>query len=279
MNYREAIAKIKDAVVDLYGLREAEQMARIVVEEISGASRTEIILNPDKELITSKLDSIVDDLSKGRPLQYVLGRAEFCDLEFEVREGVLIPRPESEELVRWIVADSSEGARILDVGTGSGCIAISLKSAMVKSNVEAIDISSDALVIAEANGLRLGVDVNFGLGDALNGLDTIFDGYFDVIVSNPPYIPLSDMESMRINVTDYEPHIALFVESDDPLIFYRSIARAATKMLVQGGKLYFEIYEEFADQMEAMLKNEGFYNIVLRTDINDKPRMICSQKR
>ena len=278
MRRREVLKNIEDAIIAIYGAREARQIAQIVVEEMSNISHTELLLNLDTQCDIDNIDQVVDELSKGRPMQYVIGQAEFCDMFFNVREGVLIPRFETEELVRYIKEDSAAAKDILDVGTGSGCIAISLKKYLSDANVTGVDISEQALEIARENSNKLNLEVNFKLGDALNGLSDLFDNQFDVVVSNPPYIPSSDFASMRINVTKYEPSIALFVEDGDPLIFYISIARSAKKLLRSGGKLYFEIYESFAEEMVEMLRTEGFSNIVLKDDINDKPRMTCCQK-
>ena len=278
MRRREVLKKIKEAIIAIYGEREARQIAQIVVEEMTNISHTELLLNLDSECEINNIDKIIDELSKGRPMQYVIGQAEFCDMFFNVREGVLIPRFETEELVQYIKKDSPAAKDVLDVGTGSGCIAISLKKYLPNANVTGVDISEQALEIARENSEKLNLEVYFKRGDALNRLSDQFENQFDVVVSNPPYIPASDFASMRINVTKYEPSIALFVEDCDPLIFYRSIARSATKLLRDGGKLYFEIYESFAKEMVEMLQTEGFTNVELKDDINDKPRMICCQK-
>ena len=273
---REILLKISEAIKELYGEVEARQIAEIVVTECGGIGRNELLVEPYKELEIKDIDRIIRELCEWRPVQYVIGRAEFYGLDFEVAEGVLIPRPETEELVEWIALESSSNARILDVGTGSGCIAISLRRCLKNSRVWALDISDKALAIARRNSLKYAPDVEFIEGDALADFSTLVSEKLDVVVSNPPYIPRSDESLMRRNVTDYEPDTALFVEDSDPLIFYRSIARTARRMLKPQGKLYFEIYELYAGEMRAMLEAEGYTDIVVREDFRGKERMVCA---
>ena len=273
---RETLLRIAEAIAELYGEVEARQIAEMVVLECGAISRNELLVEPDKELIINDIDRIISELLKWRPVQYVIGHEEFDGLVFEVSEGVLIPRPETEELVAWVASETKSGARILDVGTGSGCIAISLGRRVRDSRVWAMDISDVALDIARRNGLRNGSTVEFVKGDALADFSSLVDEKLDVVVSNPPYIPRSDASQMRRNVTDYEPDTALFVENSDPLIFYRSIARTARRMLKPGGKLYYEIYELYATQMCAMLEAEGYTDVVVREDFRGKQRMVCA---
>ena len=273
---RETLLRIAEAIAELYGEVEARQIAEMVVLECGAISRNELLVEPDKELIINDIDRIISELLKWRPVQYVIGHEEFDGLVFEVSEGVLIPRPETEELVEWVASETESGARILDVGTGSGCIAISLGRRVQDSRVWAMDISDVALDIARRNGLRNGSTVEFVKGDALADFSSLVDEKLDVVVSNPPYIPRSDASQMRRNVTDYEPDTALFVENSDPLIFYRSIARTARRMLKPGGKLYYEIYELYAAQMCAMLEAEGYTDVVVREDFRGKQRMVCA---
>lgn len=273
---RETLLRIAEAIAELYGEVEARQIAEMVVLECGAISRNELLVEPDKELIINDIDRIISELLKWRPVQYVIGHEEFDGLVFEVSEGVLIPRPETEELVAWVASETESGARILDVGTGSGCIAISLGRRVRDSRVWAMDISDVALDIARRNGLRNGSTVEFVKGDALADFSSLVDEKLDVVVSNPPYIPRSVASQMRRNVTDYEPDTALFVENSDPLIFYRSIARTARRMLKPGGKLYYEIYELYAAQMCAMLEAEGYTDVVVREDFRGKQRMVCA---
>jgi release factor glutamine methyltransferase len=209
-------------------------------------------------------------------VQYVLGKAEFCEEEFEVAEGVLIPRPETEELVYRIAESAKRGARILDIGTGSGAIAIALAKLVKEAEVVAIDISNEALAIAKKNAERLGAEVEFVEADALGDLSRL--GEFDIIVSNPPYIPQSDIVDMRKNVVDFEPHTALFVPDNDILKFYVATAENAQKMLREGGSLWFEIYEKAGDEVCSMLRDKGFSQTELIEDANLKPRMIWSRR-
>lgn len=273
---RETLLRIAEAIAELYGEVEARQIAEMVVLECGAISRNELLVEPDKELVINDIDRIISELLKWRPVQYVIGHEEFDGLVFEVSEGVLIPRPETEELVAWVASETESGACILDVGTGSGCIAISLGRRVRGSRVWAMDISDVALDIARRNGLRNGSTVEFVKGDALADFSSLVDEKLDVVVSNPPYIPRSDASQMRRNVTDYEPDTALFVENSDPLIFYRSIARTARRMLKPGGKLYYEIYELYAAQMCAMLEAEGYTDVVVREDFRGKQRMVCA---
>lgn len=276
MILRHIIHTIRDAVEPLYGLHEAESIARLVVCNKLQYNLSQLVAHYDEECEISDLDSIVEELRRGRPVQYVLGIAEFCELDFEVAEGVLIPRPETEELVYRIVETAKRGARILDVGTGSGAIAIALAKLVKDSEVVAVDISREALTIAERNAERLDVNVKFVEADALSDLSALRE--FDIIVSNPPYIPQSDIIDMRKNVVNYEPHTALFVPDNDILRFYRATAENAQKMLRQGGSLWFEIYERAGEEICSMLREKGFTQTELFEDANAKPRMVWSRR-
>lgn len=275
MTVRLIIHKIRDAVESLYGKHEAEAIARMVVCNKLNYNLSQLVVRYDEECEVEGLERMVAELKSGRPVQYVLGEAEFCDMVFEVQEGVLIPRPETEELVYRIVETAPRSVRILDVGTGSGAIAISLAKMVEGARVTAVDISKEALAVAQRNAERLGADVEFVEADALGDMSHL--GEFDVIVSNPPYIPQSDIAEMRKNVVDFEPHTALFVPDDDALKFYRSIARNARTMLVEGGVLWFEIYEKFGTEMCEMLYDEGFAQCGVEVDANDKARMVWAK--
>ena len=276
MTIRSTIHLIRDAVVPLYGEREAEAMARMVVCEKLSYNFSQLVAHYDDECEIEGLKSLIDELQSGRPVQYVLGRAEFCDSVFEVEEGVLIPRPETEELVYRIAETAKCGARILDIGTGSGAIAISLAKLVKEAEVVAVDISTEALIIAKRNAERLGVKVEFVEADALSDLSHL--GEFDIIVSNPPYIPQSDIVDMRKNVVDFEPHLALFVPDNDILKFYVATAENAQRMLREEGSLWFEIYEKAGADMVAMLREKGFQRNELIADANLKPRMVWSRR-
>lgn len=275
---RDLLLRLSKAIEPLYGEREAALIARMVVAERGSVSESSLLVEPDLELHIEGFEQLVEELAAGRPVQYVLGHAEFCDLDFRVREGVLIPRPETEELVTHLVEECPTARRILDVGTGSGCIALSLKKHLPRAVITAVDISREALEIARENGRRLALEVDFREADAFD-LESVFSGEeFDVVLSNPPYIPRSESASMRRNVTHYEPHGALFVPDDDPLCFYRAIARAARKLLKPGGSLWFEIHERYAHEMLEMLHEEGYAESRLLRDINQKPRMTWSRR-
>ena len=257
---------------------EARQIAEMIILAKGRISRNDLLIEPNVELEIPEFETICDELRSWRPVQYIVGKADFADMELTVREGVLIPRPETEELVDWVAREAKEGARILDVCTGSGCIAIALRRMVPSSEVWAMDISPEALAIARQNGAEYAPEVRFVEGDALVDFSAQFKGVmFDAIVSNPPYIPECDRALMRPNVTEHEPDIALFVEDSDPLIFYRAIAQTGRKMLNADGHLYFEIYESLVEEMVAMLEREGYTEVTVKEDFRGKPRMICAR--
>lgn len=276
MTVRESIRTIEQAVLPLYDAAEATAIARLVVSRKCGYTFSQLVLHYDDECQIENFDNIVNQLAAARPVQYVLGVAEFCDLEFEVCEGVLIPRPETEELVSQVVADSRADMRILDVGTGSGAIAVSVAKMSVGTEVVAVDISDVALTIASRNAAKCGVKVEFCKADALDDMTHL--GQFDIIVSNPPYIPQSDIARMNKNVVDFEPHTALFVADNDALCFYRSIAQNGLAMLKSGGGLYFEIYEEYGQAVKDMLESMGYSDVQVVKDVFGKDRMVWSRR-
>ena len=276
---REIFLRLRDVASELYGDDEGRQIAELIVLAKGGITRNDLLVEPNKELEINDIDNIIAELREWRPVQYIIGTASFDDMELEVSEGVLIPRPETEELVEWVASEAPHGAKIVDVCTGSGCIAVALSRRVKQSRVWGIDISREALSIARRNAEKYAPTIELVEGDALADFSQLIDEEVDVVVSNPPYIPNSDRKLMRRNVTEHEPHIALFVEDDDPLLFYRSIARTALRMLRSGGKLYFEIYENFATEMVDMLTNEGFVNVVVREDFRAKQRMVCAERR
>lgn len=276
MTIRETIQKIEGAISALYDSREATAVARQVVCRRCGYNFSQLVVHYDDEVQIPDLESIVAELAAARPVQYVLGEAEFCDLDFTVSEGVLIPRPETEELVEWVVSGAKRGARIFDVGTGSGAIAVALAKKVEGAEVVAVDISEKALQIAAENVARHNANVTLVKADALGDMSHL--GQFDIIVSNPPYIPQSDIAAMHSNVVDYEPHMALFVADSDPLCFYRSIAQNGVKMLRDGGSLYFEIYERFGAQMVKMLEEMGYSDSEVVKDVFGKERMVWSRR-
>ena len=275
----DIISHIATAIEPLYTQAESLRIARMVAAALSGENETKFIVEPN-QIIDINIEQATKELAEGRPVQYIIGKTEFCGKEFTVREGVLIPRPETEELVLWAREEAKRFSqpRILDLCTGSGCIAISLKALIPTAQVTAVDLSAEALAIAQENASKLNTPINFVQDDVLQGVKELCDNEFDVIVSNPPYIPESEREAMHINVTKYEPDMALFVDDCDPLVFYREIARTAKNMLSQDGYLLFEIHELLAEQTLQMLRAEGFL-ATLRHDFLSKPRMICCQKK
>lgn len=271
MTYRELWRTLEP----LYGNGEARAVTDYVLDVCFGLSKADIMCGAVEEMTaekTAELNKIFGRLTEGEPVQYVLGRAEFSGRWFNVRPGVLIPRPETEELCAWITADSKASAspKVLDIGTGSGCIAITLQIDMPESNVTAWDISADALDVARENAQQLGANVNFVKLDALNAKP---EGEWDVIVSNPPYICEKEKKDMAVNVLEHEPHTALFVPDADPLLFYRAITRLAVQTLNKGGRLYFEINPIYADDTCRMMQAEGMTAVELRSDMYGKQRM------
>ncbi len=271
MTYRELWRTLEP----LYGNGEARAITDYVLDVCFGLSKADIMCGAVEEMTAEKaaeLNKIFGRLMEGEPVQYVLGRAEFCGRWFDVRPGVLIPRPETEELCAWITADSKASAspKVLDIGTGSGCIAITLQLDMPESKVTAWDISADALDVALENAQQLGANVNFVKLDALNAKP---EDEWDVIVSNPPYICEKEKKDMAVNVLEHEPHTALFVPDADPLLFYRAITRLAVQTLSKGGRLYFEINPIYADDTCRMMRAEGMTAVELRSDMYGKQRM------
>lgn len=278
MTRREAIDRTTARLTGLYEAREARNLARMLLCAREGITLSALLTDPGAELGVEGLDADVERLAAGEPLQYLLGECEFYGRRFTVREGVLIPRPETEELVDRIVrTERNRPCRILDVGTGSGCIAASLAIELPAAELYAADISETALEVAAENFRQLGARVVLRRADALSDLAERFPERFDVIVSNPPYVPASDRQAMHPNVRDHEPALALFVPDDDPLRFYRAIARAGRRMLRPGGRLWFEIYEHAAEALMAMLVAEGYAATEVYRDLFDKDRMICSR--
>lgn len=282
----------------IYNEREAQAIVRTVLDALFGMSLTDICLGKVTQLSaddTTRLEKIMQRLEKSEPVQYVLGAEWFAGRLFDVAPGVLIPRPETEDLVKWACdeakekEDNSKEERgkeekedskkeevphpsILDIGTGSGCIAITVALALPQARVTAWDISTDALAIAAGNAHRLGASVRFEHQDALSAPDD--EERWDVIVSNPPYICDRERADMSDNVLSYEPELALFVPDSDPLLFYRAIARYASKALKPGGRLLFETNTAYAHEVAQTMANEGFTAIEVRNDCFGKPRMV-----
>jgi len=272
---RDILRRIATPLVPLYGEREARSIALLAAAESSGLPEAAFLTDPQAEIALDGIDAVIEQLAAGRPVQYVTATATFLGRRFAVREGVLIPRPETEELTTWILHEEREATNLLDVGTGSGCIAATLAAELPHATVAAADLSETALTIAEENCRALGVQVDLRRADALHDLAEVFPEPFDVIISNPPYVPQSNRAAMHPNVRDYEPAEALFVPDDDPLRFYRAIARAGRRMLRPQGRLYFEIYHLYADAMRSLLAAEGYTDIRIRNDLFERPRLLC----
>ncbi len=253
--------------------REVISFAYLSIEKILGYSKSDCIINSDKQLSNESVNSfkkIISDLRKNIPIQYVLGEANFYGLKFKVNRSTLIPRVETEELVEYILNHKFNS--VLDIGTGSGCIAISIAK-NTDSRVTAIDISNEAIEIAKRNGIHNSVDVNFIVDDIFN---FCHDKKYDLIVSNPPYVLESEKKYIHRNVIDYEPHDALFVNDSNPLIFYKKIIEIAKNNLNKDGLLFFEINEKFSNQIIELLTDLNFVEIELKKDINGRDRIIKS---
>ena len=264
---------LSQEINDIFPPEEIWAMSNIIVRDVLGISDIERLRDSDKllsekEIVT--IQNIASELKTGKPIQYILGEAPFYGLTFKVTPDTLIPRQETEELVRHIITENAslEGD-ILDIGTGTGCIAIALSVNMQKANLFASDFSREALEVAQINAQKNNVKVTFIHDDILN---TSIDGSFDIIVSNPPYVLESEKRMMSINVVNFEPPTALYVPDDKPLLFYEKIAEFASEHLKEKGKLYFEINEAFGPQVAEMMRSKGFQKVRIIKDINGKDR-------
>jgi len=263
-----------------YDAMEAERFFNISLLELKDWKRIDLALQPDAVLSLEEIEkwnSVLVQLEQHRPIQYIFGKAHFYGMDFEVNENTLIPRPETEELVEWIIHENrSRGAlKILDIGTGSGCIAISLAKNLPGAEVYAIDVSEKALDVARRNAIHNNVKVHFILKDIL-AAETLPEA-FDVIVSNPPYVRELEKMEIRPNVLEYEPHLALFVKDSDPLLFYRKIALLAKGNLPKNGRMYFEINQYLGNKTAEMFESYAFKNVILRKDMYGNDRMIGAQ--
>ena len=271
--------KINKGLATTYTDGEIKTLTRIIATELLCVSQMAYFLTDNITLTAEQealLDNAIERLKKQEPIQYILGYSDFCGLRFKVTPATLIPRPETSELVEWIASEATGKESILDIGTGSGCIAVSLAHKMPKSNVTAWDISNDALDVATENNKANNCAVTFEQVDILAYEP---DGkQFDIIVSNPPYIKENEKGSMHSNVLDWEPHTALFVPDSDPLLFYRIIAKKGLSILKPGGRLYFEINRAHGKETMKMLTALGYTGIELRKDFAENDRMIRAVK-
>ena len=278
MKLGELEEHFKEELSQQYDGDEARAMFSLAAEHVLKFSPGKLRMMGDSVMDfvhLQKMLSILNDLIIGKPIQYILGEAHFYGLVFMVNENVLIPRPETEELVDWIVSDlklqPTDSINILDIGTGSGCIPITLKKHLSKASVSTVDVSADALEVAQRNAVQLNTPLSFIHADILKYSS---EEKYDVIVSNPPYIRDLEKAGMHANVLDYEPQLALFVEDDNPLIFYNAIADFAKTNLKPTGNLYLEINEFLSSETIEMLSAKGFTTIDLRKDMQGKNRMI-----
>ncbi|MBT3385074.1 MAG: peptide chain release factor N(5)-glutamine methyltransferase [Prolixibacteraceae bacterium] len=278
---KATIQFIEKELDGLYPSIEIQGFIRLIFENVCQLSYTDLVLRKNdriNSLAKEQIQIIIKRLKKFEPIQYILGETEFVGLKITVNPAVLIPRPETEELVDWIIRLADlKSPGILDIGTGSGCIALAIKSQMQAANISAIDISEEALIVAKQNAIQNKLEVDFFLADILTWEDKKW-GDFDVIVSNPPYVREMEKKKMHTNVLGFEPAKALFVPDSDPLIFYQRISEFAIKYLKKGGWLFFEINENLGKEMIQLIQNLGFKNIQIRKDINGKNRMLCGNK-
>jgi len=279
MTIQEANRYISSQLQTIYEEQEAENISDWVIEHLTGTKKTDRITNREKLISpeqTLQLNDYLDRLLQHEPVQYVLNEAWFCGLKFYVDKNVLIPRPETEELVEWIISDCKfpiNTLSILDVGSGSGCIPIALKKRLGKADVYSCDISSGALNVAGKNARALGIHVKFIELDFLDNEQRDQLPSFDIVVSNPPYIPEKDKDTMRFNVLDHEPGSALFVPDNDALVFYKAIAEFGKKHLSKGGSIYTEINESLGKETTGVFEWHG-YKTLIKKDMQGKDRMI-----
>lgn len=271
---------IRRELQDYYTLQEAGNLSRLICCEVLGQQSVDYYLGKDITLSAKaeqELESILARLRIFEPIQYILGEARFLGRTYRVAPGVLIPRPETEELVELMLKELSPASRVLDIGTGTGCIAVSLAKELPDSQVTAWDVSANALTIAAANSAALQASVRFEQRDVLTYMPGETERY-DVIVSNPPYITEAEKQEMEPNVLDWEPSLALFVPDTDPLRFYRRIAMLGLDMLEPGGKLYFEINRAFGEDTVSMIRELGYRTVRLQKDISHNDRFVIAEK-
>jgi len=272
-----------------YDVRESQELSFLILEKLYGVGKADVLSDKGikiSEESQSKQASILNRLLKGEPMQYVFGEAEFCGMTLKVNENVLIPRPETEEMTEWLLSiirnNQWLSPRVLDLCTGSGCIAISIKKAVEESDVTGIDISDGALLVAEENAKVQGTDISFVKDDVLSGLSVFIasngKSSFDVIVSNPPYVCEREKTDMEDRVLDYEPSLALFVPDDDPLRFYREIIKISQSLLKPNGLIMMETNRLYAGRVGEMLETSSFRNIEIRKDIFGNDRMVKGEK-
>ncbi|HXS37929.1 MAG TPA: peptide chain release factor N(5)-glutamine methyltransferase [Flavipsychrobacter sp.] len=281
LSYSQAFYELLNKLKSLYDEQESGAIAHEALQHITGLDKLQRIIEKDKSFTVGQqqlFENIKADLLIGKPLQYVMGKAWFMGRSYKVNEHVLIPRPETEELVQWIIDDNKDqNLSILDIGTGSGCIPISLKLALSYTNITACDVSSDAISVAKENADDLNTSLSFLQLDFLDNEKWEKLGIHDIIVSNPPYIPANEKDQIHTNVKDFEPHIALFVPNDDPLLFYRAIAAFGKEHLKKDGSIYCELHTDHALQTEQLFKELGYNHVTVKKDIHGNYRMLKAQ--
>lgn len=281
MNLRSLYKKFVTELEGIYQEEESKQIFSILMESEFGWSKIDLRLNDDHEFTDakiSKLEDVLARLRKFEPIQYVLGCAWFAGMKLKVSSDVLIPRQETEELVDWVIKENSSHApSIWDFCSGSGCIALALKKNIPNSQVKGFDISDGALEVARFNSTQLNLPIEFIQADILTS--NFVENHLDIVISNPPYVRKSESIRMHENVLKFEPHLALFVTDEDPLIFYRQIGRLAQQVLKPNGQLFLEINENLGEETVKLLEHQGFHGITLRKDLNDRNRMIQAFKK
>lgn len=282
MDIQQAFQNIKTQLETVYDPAEAANIADWVIEALTGYRLSERIKHGNEVLTTgqmTRLETYIPQLLLHRPVQYVLGESYFYGLKLWVDESVLIPRPETEELVDWILKSTEAGVplELIDIGTGSGCIPLALKKNRPEAAVYAVDISEQALAVAQKNARALELDIRLRLMDILDPEQGAALPQFDIIVSNPPYITVAEKSTILANVLDYEPHLALFVSNNDPLQFYKAIEVFAREKLKPGGRVFLELHRDFAEETAGYYREKG-WNTTLRKDMQDNDRMLCCSR-
>ncbi len=284
MTIYEAVFYLKNSLKTIYDNGEASGISNWVLEHITGKDKLHLILNKTSPLLPEQIDLLMaceKDLLQYKPVQYLLKEAYFYEMKLQVNESVLIPRPETEELVAWIIQHYRENTfhapSVLDIGTGSGCIALALKRQLPDAIVSAMDISPEALNVAQANATEHQLDIDFFSGNILEASCVETLPQYDTIVSNPPYIHGDEAGNMDRNVLRYEPHTALFVTDRDPLQFYKAIEQAAATILKPAGSMFFEVNQQYAAATEQYFKDKGWHT-VLRNDLNHNPRILLARR-
>jgi len=282
-NIGELFSRFKRELKEQYTLPELQNFLYLIFQNLMDLSKTDIHINPGKEIpdhFILKINEIINELKEYKPIQYILGETEFYGNNIKINQNTLIPRPETEELVRWILDETDrDRCKIFDIGTGSGCIAIALAKNNISAKVFAADHSEEALKVARENADINNIDITFFRFNICFPETSDILGLYDIIVSNPPYVTESEKRQMKRNVLKYEPHNALFVPDSDPLIFFSAILKFAESKLQSGGKIFFEINERFGKQMIQLLEEFNYHDIILRKDINNKDRMIKGTKK